>query len=248
VVRFARWLGYDGYPDLQQDLQTLVRQKLAPAERMRRAGRLPNGSGAVFDLVMQAGIDNLRTTQALLKRESSVLAAARMIVDAQQKYVIGLRSSSAAATLLDHYLALIQPNVRLLVHGGPNLFEGMLGVTDKDVAVAFSYARYTRWTVEALEYAKSRGARVVAVTDSHLAPAAQIADITLVVPVASVTFGNSYTGVMLAIDALVAEIFDLDADRSLERLGLLEHAFAGREFFYMNATVPPAARGQSTKA
>jgi DNA-binding MurR/RpiR family transcriptional regulator len=231
VVRFARGLGYQGYPELREDLQVLLREKLRPVERMVRAGGMPNASGAVVARVFELALNNIQDTRKSLDTRR-LQAAATAIAQADTKHIIGLNASAGTAHLLGHHLGKIQANVRVHLEGGPMLFDALLSVSRRDVVVGISYPRYAKWTVELLRYARTQGARTIALTDSQLSPAAQIAEIPLVARVDSITFGNSYVGASMIVDALVALVLGSKREAALARLNKIDEAVREEGFFY----------------
>jgi DNA-binding MurR/RpiR family transcriptional regulator len=231
VTRFAKRLGYRGYPELQEDLQTILRQNLPPKERMQRAGGVPSSSKAVVERSTEMAILNIRETHKALDHQL-LHEAAKRIAAAQTKYMVGLRSSASAAQLLGFQLGLILRDVRVQAEGGPHLFEGLLSVSKRDVVVAISFPRYSKWTAEALRYAKEQGAATIAITDSPLSPIGQVADIALAARVSSRTFAVSYVAAMLVIDCLIGMVASLKPRESLARLDALERVLKGHDFFY----------------
>jgi len=231
IIRFAKALGYGGFPAFQEALQALLRQKLAPAERMQRAGGMPGESEAILHRIAERALANIRETRKLL--DFGLLeAAGKALTAARVKYIVGLRASAGTAHLLGHYLGQIQPNIRVETEGGPVLFERLVSISKDDALLAISYPRYTRWTVDSLRFAREHGAVTITITDSQLSPAAQIADIALVARADSITFGNSYVAPMLVVDALVGVTLSINPEESLARLDAIEQAFKGHDFFY----------------
>jgi len=231
VIRFVKRLGYRGFPDFQGDLQALLRRNLPPKERMQTAGGVPGSSKAIVDRITETASVNIRETNKLLDHQV-LRRAAKRIANAQTKFIVGLRASAGTAQLLGFYLSLVLPNVRVQTDGGPTLFEALLSVSRRDVVVAISFPRYAKSTVEGLRYARKQGAATIAISDSHLSPIAHAAETTLVARVSSITFANSYVGVMLLVDSLVGMIVSLFPDESLARLDSLEHVLQGHDFFY----------------
>lgn len=231
VIRFAKGLGYRGFPELQEDLQALLRRNLAPKERMQRAGGIPERSEAILDRMTETALANVRDTRKLLHHQD-MKAAAKAVAGAHTKYVVGLRASAGTAHLLGFYLGLILPNVRVQTEGGPALFEALLSVSKADAVLAISYPRYTKWTVEVLRYAREQGAATIAITDSQLSPIAQIAETALVARAASITFANSYVGPMVVVDTLIGMILTQIPRQSLVRLDSVERVLRGHDFFY----------------
>lgn len=231
VIRLTKALGYQGFPEFREALQALLRQKLAPAERMQQTGGMPKEIEAILHQTAVRALANLRETRKLFSF-GLLEAAAKVLTAARIKYIVGLRASAATAYLLGHYLGQIQPIVRVETEGGPVLFEHLASMSKEDALLAISYPRYTRWTIESLRFARERGAATIAITDSQVSPAAQLAEIALVARADSITFANSYVAPMLVVDALVAVTLGLNPEESLTRLDAIEQAFKGHDFFY----------------
>jgi DNA-binding MurR/RpiR family transcriptional regulator len=246
VIRFAQMLGYDGYPDLQRDLQAVLRQKIPPTERIRRAGGIPARSQEMINRATEQASANLEETGKLLTYEG-INAGARAIVQAKRKFVVGLRGSAGAAHILGHQLRLIQPDVFVQTQSGPDLFEALLSLAENDCVIAISYPRYVKATVTVLQQARAKRAFTITVTDSPLAPAAQISDVALVGTANSISFANSYVGAALAIDAIIAAVLSIDSEASLARLELLERAIEDQDFFYQIASEIPSSTRRGKK-
>lgn len=50
----------------------------------------------------------------------------------------------------------------------------MLRISDKDMCIGISFPRYSSKAVEALSFARSKGAYVTAITDSMFSPIAEL--------------------------------------------------------------------------
>jgi DNA-binding MurR/RpiR family transcriptional regulator len=114
-----------------------------------------------------------------------------------------------------------------------------------DVLRAVSYPRYTRMTMEGLRIARERGATTIAITDHAVAPAAQIAEITLLAGSGPVILGNSYAATMVLIDALIGSVLKLVRDSSLTGLEELEKILERYDVMYAGKTaqhkMPPSS-------
>lgn len=231
VVRFARLLGYAGFPEFREDLQVLFREKVQPIDRMEHGPGIPRATEAIVDRVSEQAQTNIRDTRKLCDPRA-LQAAARAIAAARVRYVIGLNASVGVAELLGHHLRKILPHVRVLTEGGPILFDSILAVSPADVVIAFSFPRYAKWTVDVLRYAVERQAKTIAITDSRLTPVGQIASTVLVARSDSISFGCSYIAPMMVVDALVATLVNLNKKAALARLDAVEAALQGHDFFF----------------
>ncbi len=112
VVRFATEIGYTGYPELQQAMQEMIRNKLTSVQRMEvTASRI--GNNDILDSVFNQDIDIIRRTMEETPHED-FYRSVDAIVKARKIYILGARSSLALATFLSYYFNLIFENVLLV--------------------------------------------------------------------------------------------------------------------------------------
>ena len=172
VVRFATELGYDGYPHLQRALQEMIRNKLTSVQRMEVAGDRMGGRD-VLQTVLHADTDMIRVTLDEIDRDA-FQGAVDALMGAKRIYILGVRSSSALASFLGFYFNLLFENVTLVhTNSVSEIFEQVLRVGPGDVLFGISFPRYSKRTLSAMKYARDRGARVIALTDSQLAAGAR---------------------------------------------------------------------------
>ena len=172
VVRFATELGYDGYPHLQRALQEMIRNKLTSVQRMEVAGDRMGGRD-VLQTVLHADTDMIRVTLDEIDRDA-FQGAVDALMGAKRIYILGVRSSSALASFLGFYFNLLFENVTLVhTNSVSEIFEQVLRVGPGDVLFGISFPRYSKRTLSAMKYARDRGARVIALTDSQLSPLAR---------------------------------------------------------------------------
>ena len=177
VVRFAAELGYDGYPSMQRSLQKMIRNRLTSVQRIEVANDRM-GDQDVLDMVLQSDIDKIRLTLEEIDRESFDKAA-DAIVAARRIYIVGLRSSASIATFLGFYFNLIFDNVVMIsANTVSEVLESLLRVGEGDVVIGISFPRYSSRAVQAMSFARDRGATTIAITDSEVSPLASIADLS----------------------------------------------------------------------
>lgn len=168
VVRFAAQLGYEGYPEMQRDLRELIRGKLTSIQRIQVSNDQMHGD--LLTSVMQRDMDSLRTAIEQVDRGQFEQMVDKLL-KAQHIYLLGMRSSSFLTGYLNFYFRLIFKNVTLVQNAvAGETFEQLVQVQPGDVLLAISFPRYSKMTVNAVQYAREKGADVVAITDSTLAP------------------------------------------------------------------------------
>ena len=203
VVRFANMLGYDGYPDLQKALQELIRNKLTTVQRIEMSSELDQSM--ILKNVLKADMNNIRRTIEEADTEAFDRVINR-ILEARNIYVLGLRSAAPLAQFMGYYLSFIFSNVRIVTSGVNDIFEQLIHINNEDLLIGISYPRYATRTIEAMSFAKERGATTVGLTDSSLSPLASYSDYMLLARSDMASFVDSLVAPLSLINALIVGI------------------------------------------
>ena len=232
VVRFAAALGYRGYPGLVRELQGRVRARASLPERLRRRPAELGADTPAQDVwAAVAAQDQANLAATLEDATSSPLEeVVGALLGARTIFVVGLRGSAHLAGLFGLLLDKAGADARVHTSGDVTLFDRLRSMGEQDVLVAFSFARYTRRTIEALRLARGRGATAVAITDALTAPAVAEANLSLHVQVASASFQHSYAAVVSLLNALVVAWTLRAPERTLASLEALEAVLPEGEF------------------
>ena len=221
VVRFVIELGFEGYPEFRRALLELVRSKLTAVQRIEVTNNLI-GDADVLEKVLYSDIEKIKRTLDSIDKEAFDQAV-RKIVDSNTVYIMGMRGSSYLAALLNYSFRMISDNVRLIqTTSGSETFEQMMSIGEDDALIAISFPRYSKSIIRGVEYAKSRGANVIALTDSINSPIAIQADQVLVAQSDLASFADSLVAPMSVINALIVAVSRECGERFTERLHRLE--------------------------
>jgi len=224
VVRFANELGYSGYPEFQQSLQEIIRNRLTSFQRIEVTNHLI-GDGNLLDKVLLSDVAKLRRTMEEIDHDSFE-AAIDKIVAAENIYIIGVRSSSALAGFLNLNLRMVFDNVKLVqTTSGSEMFEQIMRIGEKDVMIAISFPRYSKRTINAVEYARQKHANVVALTDSKMSPIAEYANQLLIAQSDMASFVDSLVAPLSIINAMIVAVARKKQDELTERLHTLEEVW-----------------------
>ena len=202
VVRFAAELGYDGYPSMQRALQEIIRSRLTSTQRIRAAGELYDRRD-VLSVVAESDMSKLRAMAEDSNPDDFSSAVAR-ITDAKHVYIFGMRSSTFVAGYLHFYMRLLVRNVTMVqAASAGEVFEQLLHIGPGDVLIAISFPRYSRITMNAVKFARDRGATIIAVTDNERSPVYQMSDEALLAPCEMISFVDSMVAPLCLINALL---------------------------------------------
>jgi len=205
VVRFASGIGYSGYPEFQKALEECVQGKLNSVQRMdAKYGK--SSQSEVLTSVITADIEKLQHTIDNLDPaafESSI----NTILEAETVYIMGLRSNEPLAGFLHFYLNMVRGNVVLLkTTSVSETFEQMIRISERDCFIGISFPRYSMRTLKAMEFARDRNAKVIAVTDSVYSPMCLYSSCNLLARSDMVSIVDSLVAPLSVINALVVAL------------------------------------------
>lgn len=205
VVRFATEMGFKGYPELQKELQQMIKSKLTAVQRMEVSSNLMSEDDAIKK-VLNGDIDLIRDTLESVS-DIEFKKAVETINKAKKIYILGVRSSAALASFLYFYLNPVFENVVLIdTSSASEMFEQMFRISENDVCVAISFPRYSKQTINALRFINDRGTKIIAITDSAVSPIAEYADTLLVAKSDMVSVVDSLVAPLSLINALIVAL------------------------------------------
>ncbi len=183
----------------------MIRNRLTTIQRIEVTNdRL--GDQDLLSMVIQSDMEKLRVTLEELDRESFDRTVAA-IVSARKIYIIGVRSSAAIAAFLHFYCNLIFENVVLVsANTASEVFESLLRVGEGDVVIGVSFPRYSSRTVQAMSFARDRGATTIAITDSEASPLVPISRYALMARSDMASFVDSLVAPLSLVNALLVAV------------------------------------------
>ncbi|WP_054950419.1 MurR/RpiR family transcriptional regulator [Numidum massiliense] len=177
VIRFCQAIGFNGYSDLQKDVQRAL-LTVNPPDPDADANRA-NETQATNPFAAVMATDEQTIELAARTIEWSVAEdIVEQLVAASAVSVVGYYHSFAFAHWFSFLLGHLLDNVTLYRP------ETDIGITKKgtnDCVALFSYYRYALATIRLAEEAKANGLQVIVITDTRLSPIADYADYILTI-------------------------------------------------------------------
>ena len=224
VVRFAKALGFKGYPDFQKEVRRLVRADLKGTERFQ----LSQADASPLDVVLQKEMENLGAL-----REGFDAAAFRQalkaIRGASEVLVVGARATAPLAGHLAFGLGKLGMRCSKALAVTSDTYDQIHRLDRKACVVVIGFPRYLRELVEVLDFAKSVKLATIAVTDSAFS--ALRGDVSLYAPAESASFVAFHGAPMVLINALLHELSLGERDATLKALDRFEEVAEWRQFF-----------------
>lgn len=224
VVRYAMFIGYNGYPEFQRDLEDWVQNKINSVQKIgAKYGK--STQSEILTSVLEADIEKLQDTIHNLD-PVAFETAVDIILEAKNVYVMGVRSCEPLADFLHFYLNMIRGNVILLkTTSVSETFEQMIRIDEQDAMVGISFPRYSMRTLKAMEFANDRNAKVIAVTDSVHSPMNLYSSCNLLARSDMVSIVDSLVAPLSMINALVVAMCLKRPEEVKKNLKNLEEAW-----------------------
>jgi DNA-binding MurR/RpiR family transcriptional regulator len=223
VVRFAKSVGYVGFPSLRRELQGIVRVKTTPAIRLQhKLEELGAGQGNVFAKLVEMEVDYL--TEALHSIEPAEFdRAVETLLRAQRVFFFGMGPSALLADLAELRLRRFGVMTVAMTAAGRDLVEAMQLMREDDVLLAAAFQRETPELVAVVDYAHTVGCPVILITDTLQTHFRERVNVVLAARRGPVSTFHSLTVPMSIVNSLILAMAVARPQESLASLERLQH-------------------------
>ena len=218
LIRFAKKIGFKGYPELQKNLGQLLVKEISYSSDLEKAKKFKEPKkNNIIQVSLNKSYSNMLE---LLKNvdEQKIKLFSKKICTSRKKVIIANRSSYSAGHFIYFELKAIMTQVYFLSDYDHSYYDIFGDLNARDVIIAISAPRYTKLTINFAKYAVQKKINVIAITDSPVSPLFSLSSICLFAPTQSATFHNSNVAMMALIDAVIAQVFSQNKETSIRRL------------------------------
>ena len=100
-------------------------------------------------------------------------------------------------------MSYIFENPQLITLGTSDIYSQLLHVTREDVVIGLGFPRYSMQTVKGLQFARSRHAKIVTITDNIISPLYELADRCILTKSDMNSFVDSLVAPLSIINAII---------------------------------------------
>ena len=219
VIRFSRVLGYAGFSEMQKDIQSNIKSKVALPERLDNMMVLSDNQ--LLNESFANDIQNIKKTMAA-QNDEDLQKVIRHISDARNVYILGMRSSFSIAHYLASRLGEIKKNVRLVQSIGMIYPEEIVGAEKGDICIAYLFPRYSKIAATIISWLKNMGVEVILVTSLNYSAVSGYGDIILPCAISSISYKNSFAAPLCLTNYLIAALAKNNYEESRETLARTE--------------------------
>ena len=207
VVRFSRRLGFASFRELRERARAELQSGREPGPVS--AGAAPS----TLERKVQRDIASLELLARML--EEPLAKASAVIAGADTTWFLANRETYGVAVYAQRLLHHVRGDVRLV---DPSFPDPLRSIGAGDAVVACTFRPYARQTLALIDHVRAAGAHLILLTDGRGHGFIGPADVVLAVPVESPTMLLSFTPAVCVLEALVAQVAMLDADRTHDTL------------------------------
>ena len=208
VIRFCRTLGFDGFPDLKQQLEKELAEKNEKIGKhslhdrfVMQSEKYSINENTLRQMGKLMGI-NLETSLNQNSPEIYERVASR-ILGADRKMVIGLRGGKGCAINFARLLGYMVDHVLSLTEENNDMILKMTELTEKDVVIFLSFPRYYKLDEKLGELISRQRVPCILITDSMNSPITKYAEEVILVETEHCGFFHSMLGVMGILEYLL---------------------------------------------
>lgn len=224
MLRLAKTIDFASYEIFRKPFQEAMRERgNGFGNRAKWLQKLAerSDSGALLSSMAQADIANVES--AFQSNEPKTFVnAAKLIRSARQAFVVGTGGAYGFAHYFHYVGRMALPNLRMASVDSGSLIDDLVDLGPSDATVAVAMRPYSSATVRAAAFARERGARVIAITDSRSSPLARGAACLLMTPTQSPQFFPSYTAATAVLETLAAFIVSGGDKRTVAKIADVE--------------------------
>lgn len=220
VLRIVRGLGFASYREFKTYLHELSIASATSLEGMQTATRHDSSLVGQARTALEQDLRNLQALRNTLDM-SRLVALAERIYSAHRILLLGGDMVTGLIHFLDYKMTLLGLTVITATAPGKTVHT-VRTATKKDLAIAISFRRGLRQTVEGLQQARANGAYCVGITDTFVSPLCRFADECFLTSVEA-PFSNSYVAPVSFINVLLTTCANYRRPRTLALLKKVDH-------------------------
>ncbi|MGJ8647381.1 MAG: MurR/RpiR family transcriptional regulator [Marinomonas colpomeniae] len=223
LIRLAERVGVASYDELREPFRLSLVSAAASVDQplwiegLRERGELGK---------IQA--DATVNSMAIVQRSLEHLDLDRMqrvidlLLGSKGVYLTAVRASYAMAFYLHYVGRMVLPSLQLIPRHMGSAIDDLHMAGKGDVMIAITLTPCSRETIEACQFAQSKGIKLILISDTEIVSPEFRADETLIASILSTHHFGCYTGMMAVIETLLAMLMAQGGDDAQERIDSYE--------------------------
>lgn len=220
ITRFAKNMGFQGYPFLQEVFQKNLEDETSHMKEIKNAiTEIKNSEDGILKKLIEENVDLLSSMNyECIEKQLNI--AIDWIEKSRKIYILGARGSYGLAYYLYFMLKEFKENIELLSSGASDFTDKLLHSKDDDVLISISFHPYTNFTCEVSQFFKENGNKIITISDKKDSKLGSLSDIVITAK----NSGRAYTFVptIVILNALIMKLANKNKSEIIDNLTKLK--------------------------
>ena len=205
LVRMSKRLGFEGYDELREPFRTALVSTSEVVNSPEWISSLEN-AGKMGPTQAKAAQNILSIVHRSLHHMKPDVAEriVNIMFESRNVYLTGARASYSLAHYFHYVGRMTLPSLQLIPRHMYSALDEMNYSDSQDTLIAITFAPYSMEIIQACKFAKTRGLRLILISDSAAISADLKADETFVVSTATTHGFASYSGAVAVVENILA--------------------------------------------
>ncbi len=224
VIRFCQLLGFKGFLDFSRYVKQLFQAYLSGQARFIGIEEVVNQEleiyGKKFSDVYYANIEEQKSRLDNIIESDDFLACIDAMARAEKIFIFGTMSSYSLSYMFYNMLYRISTKIHLLEIHNTYAYNSFKNVDKNSLFFNIIFPRYPKKSLEFSKLAKEQGATIITITNNEQAPSLELSDYSLITPVNTMLFIDTFTetlGVFTALALKYAQVCKSDTLEGLKK-------------------------------
>ncbi|NOY08060.1 MAG: MurR/RpiR family transcriptional regulator [Spirochaetes bacterium] len=178
VVRFAKVLGYSGFPELKRYLVIYYKEYITPDRRMQRYLGEIHDKKFIYEEITEREIQYLQESIDNIM-EKPFYEAVDRICSAENIFIFGNGANESLSGYLSFRLNRFKLHAVQIAVSGRNLFEKLLHFNRNDVVVVYSFYKPSLDFRRLMNYLHEKEIKNILITDMRIVSMVKYAEVVL---------------------------------------------------------------------
>lgn len=231
VVRMVKKLGFAGFPDFQNTLHSELEEQITnPIAKFNRWSE--NASDThILNRFTETVIKNLDQSLKQIDPNHFDEVVKTLSSEEHTLHIVGGRITSSLADYFFNHMQMIRKGVFRLGANPSRWPHYLLNMGEGDLLVAFDVRRYEENLLTFCKIAKSRGVRVILLTDQWGSPAAKYSEHVFNLRIEAPSAWDSSVVPLFILEAIISAVQTEMWDETKDRMKDLEALFDETKLF-----------------
>ena len=175
VIRFCYAIEMSGYSELQLIIRSFLMYKKSSLGNYLASKVEIEADDIFHEKVMKNDAKKIQTVSERLNPDDFQMSC-KCLHEAKKIYVLGLRSSFAAARWLGFTLNVLRSNIHMIEPQSQDIIQLLSHMQEGEVLVVLSFHRYYKETIYLTNMIKKKGVTIIGISDAQTAPLYRYSD------------------------------------------------------------------------